>query len=128
MDDRLRRIALDDGRFAPEAYRFLLEGLEQAIQLAGRGHLEGSERHVTGREVLNGLVAHAKQCFGPLAAQVWRSWGIREPLDWGRVVFTLVEAGMLSRQETDSIEDFRSELDFEHEFVAGYAVELPREL
>ncbi len=128
MDERLRQMALADGRYAPEAYRFLLEGLEQAIQMTGRGQLEGKERHVTGQDVLEGLVAHARRCFGPLSAQVWRSWGVKEPLDWGRCVFVMVRAGLLSRQKSDRIEDFQSELDFDSEFVLSYRVEPPAEL
>ena len=128
MDERLRTMALSDGRYAPEAYRFLLEGLEQAIQMTGRGDLEGKERHVTGQDVLDGLIAHGRRCFGPLTAQVWRSWGVHEPLDWGRCVFVMIDASLLSRQESDTIEDFRSRLDFDREFVEGYRIEPPAEL
>lgn len=69
--------------------------------------------------------AYATQLFGPLAAAVWRSWGVRETIDWGRIVFLLVEEGMLNRQETDSIEDFRAGFDFEEVFVRQYRVPLP---
>ena len=102
--------------------------LERAIELSGRGALKGQARHVTGREVLVGLVDFARATFGPLAAQVWRSWGIQEPLDWGHVVFLMVDNGLLSRQDSDSIEDFRQTLDLEAEFVDGYRVELPTRL
>lgn len=128
MDDRVRIIALRDGRYSPEAIRFLLDGLEYAIELSGRGQLKGQARHVTGREVLLGLQRFARDLFGPLAAPVWRSWGIRQPLDWGHLVFLLVEHGILSRQDTDTIEDFRTELDYDAEFVEGYEFELPARL
>jgi uncharacterized repeat protein (TIGR04138 family) len=71
---------------------------------------------------------HAIEQFGPLAGAVWRAWGIRDTLDWGRIVFLLVEEGMLNRQDTDSIEDFRSGFDFDAEFVRAYRPELPPEL
>jgi uncharacterized repeat protein (TIGR04138 family) len=128
MEDRIRSIALGDGRYAPEAFRFLLEGLERAIELAGRDALAGQARHVTGREVLAGLVDLARSSFGPLTPQVWRSWGVRETLDWGHVVFLLVDNGLLSRQESDSIDDFRSDLDLDAEFVRDYRPELPSRL
>jgi uncharacterized repeat protein (TIGR04138 family) len=126
MDDRVRALALSDGRFSPEAFRFLVEGLEHSIVLSGRGDREGQERHVTGREVLTGLVDYARKLFGPLAGQVWQAWGIERALDWGTIVFLLVDNGFLSRQESDTIEDFRVDLDFESEFGAGYQVELPQ--
>lgn len=128
MEDRVRTIALEDGRYAPEAIRFLLEGLEYAIEISGRGQLKGQARHVTGTEVLAGLQRFAKELFGPLTPQVWRSWGVNQAIDWGHIVFLLVDSGILSRQESDSIEDFRTELDYEQEFVEGYELQLPLRL
>jgi len=128
MNDPLRKLALSDGRYTPEAYAFLFESLDHAVKLAGREAAEGTDRHVSGQELLAGLRQYAGELFGPLAAEVWRRWGVRESLDWGRIVFLLVEAGMLNRQENDTIEDFRSDLDFDRAFVAGYRPRLPPEL
>ena len=36
MEDDLRQLALNDGRYSPEALRFLFESLEFAIRLAGK--------------------------------------------------------------------------------------------
>ena len=120
-------LALKDGRYSPEAFRFLFESLPHAVKLAGKENAEGAGRHVTGQEVLGGLRVHASQLFGPLAAAVWRSWGLRETLDWGRIVFLLVEEGLLNRQETDSLEDFRAGYDFEEAFVHDYRPRLPED-
>jgi uncharacterized repeat protein (TIGR04138 family) len=117
---KLRKLALDDGRYSPEAFRFLFEALEAAVKLAGKDGRLGAERHVTGQEVLAGMRAHALQLFGPLAPQIWRAWGIRETLDWGRIVFLLVEHEHLKRQDDDTIEDFRSGFDFDAGFAADY--------
>jgi uncharacterized repeat protein (TIGR04138 family) len=117
-------LALKDGRYSPEAFRFLFESLPQAERLAGKELAQGAERHVTGQEVLAGLRAQASQSFGPLAAAVWRSWGIETTLDWGHVVFLLVEQGRLNRQESDTIEDFRAGFDFDEVFVRQYRVPL----
>ncbi len=122
--EKLRQIALRDGRYSPEAFYFLFEALEIAVRLAGKDALQGTARHVTGREVVAGMRAHALDQFGPLAASVWRTWGIRETLDWGKIVFLLVDSGMLKRQEEDSIEDFRETLDFERAFADGYRAKL----
>jgi uncharacterized repeat protein (TIGR04138 family) len=124
----LRKLALKDGRYAPEAFQFLYDSLDHAVKLAGREQSEGPERHVTGQELLAGMRAHAIEQFGPLAGAVWRAGGIRDTLDWGRIVFLLVEEGMLNRQETDSIEDFRSGFDFDAAFVRAYQPRLPPEL
>jgi uncharacterized repeat protein (TIGR04138 family) len=121
-------LALKDGRYSPEAFRFLFEALPVAVKLAGRADAVDQERHVTGQEVLAGLREHALALFGPLSKAVWRSWGIRATLDWGHVVFLLVENGHLRRQESDTLEDFRHGFDFEAELVRAYRVPLGAEL
>lgn len=126
--DPVRQLALSDGRFAPEAFVFLLESLDTAVKIAGRDEATGAERHVSGRELLEGMRVHATKIFGPMAAHVWRSWGIRETLDWGRVVFLLVDKGLLNRQESDTIDDFADGFDFDQVFVQDYEPELPLEL
>jgi uncharacterized repeat protein (TIGR04138 family) len=125
MSDPLRKLALRDGRYAPEAFQFLFESLEHAVKLAGRAEAEGVERHVSGQELLAGMRAYAGELFGPLAAQVWRSWGVRSTLDWGRIVFLLVDNGMLNRQDNDTIDDFKDGFDFDQAFVESYKVQLP---
>ena len=81
---------------------------------------------MTGQEVLEGMRQYALQIFGPLAAQVWRSWGVHDSLDWGRIVFLLVDANLLNRQDSDTIDDFRQGFDFDAIFVDGYRTELPK--
>lgn len=122
--ERLRQIARADGRYSPEAFYFLFEALEVAVKLAGKDGLQGTARHVSGREVLDGMREHALASFGPLAAYVWRAWGVRETLDWGHVVFLLVDQGMLKRQDSDSIEEFRAVYDFDEAFVGAYDTRL----
>ncbi len=118
-------LAASDGRYALEAFRFLFESLEVALHMTGKEDKEGPARHVTGGEVLTAMREHATRCFGPLAGQVWRSWGVHDSIDWGRIVFLLVDAGLLSRQDTDSIEDFRDSFDFDEVFVRAYEPPLP---
>ena len=128
MKDQLRQLALRDGRYSPEAFVFLFASLEHAVRLAGKDSAQGAERHVTGQELLAGLRENAIETFGPLAAHVWRAWGVKSALDWGRIVFLLVEAGLLNRQESDTIEDFRPGFDFDSVFVERYRPPLPRAL
>ena len=126
MKDQLRQVALRDGRYSPEAYQFLFESLEVAVRLAGKEESQGAERHVTGQELLAGLREHALESFGPLAAHVWRSWGVRSSVDWGHVVFVLIEADMLRRRDSDTLADFEQGFDFDEVFVERYVPPLPR--
>ena len=128
MSDPLRKLALKDGRYAPEAFTFLYESLDHAVRLAGRENAQGPERHVSGQELLAGMRVYAIELFGPLAGEVWRRWGVRDTLDWGRIVFLLVDAGLLNRQEEDQIEDFKDGFDFDDAFVKKYKPRLPPEV
>lgn len=128
MKDPLLEIATTDGRYAVEAFQFLFEALDDSLRLAGKQELEGPERHLTGQEVLKGMRALAERAFGPLAAQVWRRWGIHQSLDWGHIVFLLVDANLLARREEDSIDDFRAGFDFDAAFVDSYEIAIPSDL
>jgi uncharacterized repeat protein (TIGR04138 family) len=128
MPEDVHALALKDGRYSPEAFRFLFEALEQAVRLTGRDKAQGQERHVSGREVLESLRVLSLESFGPLGAHVWRRWGIRTTLDWGRVVFLLVEAGLLRRQDSDTLEDFRGSYELDEALASAYQPLLPSNL
>lgn len=126
--DPLRKVWKQDSRYRLEAYVFLFDALDKTVKSTGRDSESGTTRHVSGQELLDGMRVHATRTFGPLAAQVWRTWGIKSTLDWGQIVFNLVENELLRRQETDSLEDFRDGYDFDEVFVASYRPALPTEL
>jgi uncharacterized repeat protein (TIGR04138 family) len=98
--DAVFEIRLFDQSYAEDAYAFVVEALEHTI----RGI--GVERHVSGAELVGGVCACAKGRFGLLAWTVLERWGIRSTGDVGAIVFQLIDAGVLSRQESDSRADF----------------------
>jgi uncharacterized repeat protein (TIGR04138 family) len=64
-------------------------------------------RHLTGQELLEGVIGLARREFGALAPTVFQEWGLCHAEDVGVIVFQLVEAGELSARPEDSLEDFR---------------------
>ncbi|MBI3817870.1 MAG: hypothetical protein HY286_04205 [Planctomycetes bacterium] len=123
----VRQVSEKDGRFAPGAYHFLLEALEYTMRLHGREKKEGPERHVGGVELLEGIRRFALHQFGPLAPVVFEHWGVRRTEDFGAMVFRLVDAGHLSRQDSDSMHDFADGYDFQDAFVKNYKIEIPEQ-
>ncbi len=98
-----------DPRYRREAYVFVLGALERAMShRPGRGH-------VSGQAVLAGAVELAREEYGPLALTVLREWGLGASADVGRVVFHLVEAGLLGREDQDRLEDFEGGIDIARE-------------
>ena len=118
-----KKLTLDDvaaevGRYPVEAYAFLSDGLGYTVQKlhSNAEQLPEKERHVSGKQLSEGLRDLAIERFGVLAPAVLRNWGIESTMDFGRMVFALVERGLLSKTESDSIEDFRDAFDFAEAF------------
>ena len=118
----IETIRAKDTRYGPDAYLFLREALDYTSKVLNKAS-EGPRRHVSGKELIDGIRAYALQEFGPLALTVLRSWGIRLTADFGEIVFNLVESGILGRTEQDRKEDFADGYDFYDAFARPF---LPR--
>jgi uncharacterized repeat protein (TIGR04138 family) len=91
-----------------EAYGFVMAALGARVQaLPAQRRGDPARRHLTGQELLEGVIALARREFGQLAATVFAEWGVRAGEDVGRIVFQLVEAEQLSARPEDTIADFR---------------------
>jgi uncharacterized repeat protein (TIGR04138 family) len=114
--DRLGRVLSRDRRYSADAYLFLMAALGRAIET-----LE-TPRHVTGQELLRWVRQEAEEQFGPMAATVFEHWGIKNSLDFGHIVFNMVGEGILSKTDTDTLEDFQDSVFFENLFddLSGY--------
>ena len=103
-----------DGRYHERGYLFVLAALEFA-----QGRLP-ARRHLSGGELAWACRDFALEQFGLLALTVLDHWGITSTEDLGRIVFMLIDVGLLARQESDRIEDFDAVYDFAEVFRAGY--------
>jgi uncharacterized repeat protein (TIGR04138 family) len=115
----LETVVARDPRYQPEAYHFLREALDHtqnAVRKANRGQM----RHVSGQELLAGIRAYALEQYGPMALTLLREWGLHRCEDFGELVFNLVDAGVLSKTDTDSRADFANGYDFEEAFRKPY--------
>ena len=108
--ETILEIVRKDGRYSPQAYYFIFDALDYTIQRLRK------VRHVTGSELLDGIRHYATAYFGFLAKTVLEEWGLTRTDDFGEIVFNLVEAGLLSRTDKDTREDFQNVFDFEEAF------------
>ena len=114
LDEAFERIGQQDRRYHERGYLFVLAALEYAQgKLAARRHLNGAELAWACRDF-------AQEQFGLLAPTVLRHWGITSTEDFGRIVFALIDLGLLARQASDKQEDFDRVYDFTEVFRAGY--------
>ncbi len=95
-------------RYAREAYGFVVQALGVTVQSLPPERLaDERRRHLSGGELLGGIVDLARREFGALAPMVFREWGVRTSEDVGEIVFELVRAGQLSARPEDTMDDFR---------------------
>ncbi len=114
LDAAFAQIRERDGRYHERGYLFVLAALEFAQ------HRLPARRHLSGRELAWACRDFALEQFGLLAPTVLDHWGITRTEDLGRIVFMLIDVGLLARQESDRIEDFDAVYDFAEVFRAGY--------
>ncbi len=114
LEEALERIGQQDGRYHERGYLFVLAALEYAQQRLP------ARRHLTGAELAWACRDFALEQFGLLAATVLGHWGITSTADLGRIVFTLIDVGLLARQPSDKLQDFDHVYDFAEVFRVGY--------
>ncbi len=114
-DDVLARIRAKGGHYHERAYLFVLATVEYI-----QSRLD-VRRHVTGQELALACRDLALQQFGLLAPHVLAHWGVTRTEDLGRVVYTLVEVGLLVTQPGDRESDFAGVYEFGEAFTETYA-------
>ena len=118
----IERIREKDPRFEVEAYFFVREALDYTSRVLEKP-AEGSQRHISGNELLDGIRAYAIQEYGPMAFSVLKSWGINKSVDFGDIVFSLVDGGVLGKTDEDKKEDFADGYNFQDVFVKPFQPE-----
>lgn len=108
--DVIDKIIEKDPRYKAEAYLFLMSALNFTVSRFEE------PRHVTGQELSSGIKDYAIEQFGPMARMVLEHWGICQTEDLGNIVYNLIDAKLLSKTETDSIDDFKDVYDFRDAF------------
>ncbi len=91
---------LHDTRYPEAAYYFIVAGVER-IQLE-----TGVKRHYTGRQLTLAFLSNASDFFGVMAPEVLAKWGITETKDFGNILYNCIDAGLIKKQESETIEDF----------------------
>lgn len=124
IDRKILEIVRQDGRYAPGAYQFVFEALDFTMVRLGRHRRRGVERHLAVGELLDGMRSYAIAQYGPLARVVLESMGVFETGDIGEIVFSLVESGLLNKNEADRKEQFRDGFSFREAFDDGALAEL----
>lgn len=111
--EKIEKVVEENKPYTLEAFKFVLDALHETVSVLDK------PRHVSGQELLEGIRLYAIREYGPLAKTVLNYWGIRTTEDFGRIVFLLVEIGLLRKQPEDRIEDFQNVYDFDEAFAVN---------
>ena len=106
----VEEICLKDNRYKPDAYEFVLAGLGFTQKRLKK------TAHISGAQLAHGLRDYAIDQYGALAGKVLSFWGINQTLDFGNIVFNMIEKKLLSKTEEDSLQDFDAVYDFKAAF------------
>ena len=103
--------------FPLDAYLFVQRGLDFTAKQE-HGYMgddveeQIDSRHVSGEQLCLGLRDYAVDEYGLLARTVLKRWNILTSNDFGKIVFAMVDAGLLHKTSDDSINDFDHVFDF----------------
>jgi len=124
MKKGLEEIALEDGRYSPEAFKFVYEGLGSTVSgLKDIYEDIDQPHHISGQELCKGLINEAKNKWGLLGRIVLEHWGIKKTRDLGEIVYVMIEHEWMSKQPEDSIEDFDEVYDLETVFEKDFKLQ-----
>jgi uncharacterized repeat protein (TIGR04138 family) len=132
-DRKILDIIRADGRYPVEAFVFLLnEGWPRALRQA-YGDEEAIRtvvterpppapaggkppRHVSGRQICLALRDLAIERWGLMAETVLKHWNIHHTIDFGNMVYLLIQHNVMHKTDEDSLEDFRDVYGFSEAF------------
>lgn len=111
----LEHIVAESGKYPLEAFEFVRHGLSHTV-VHTHGEVKarhaGPECHVSGAQLCRGLRNYAIGRYGLMAGAVLRHFNIRRTVDFGRIVFAMVEGKIMQKTEEDDIRDFEDVFDF----------------
>jgi uncharacterized repeat protein (TIGR04138 family) len=122
----LEQVVAEVALYPMEAFEFVQQGLSftmQRIHGEDAAERKGKSRHVSGQDLCQGLREFALAQWGMLARAVLRRWNVTCTLDFGRIVFAMIDARQMQKTDEDTIEDFRNVYDFKTAFDNGYKIE-----
>ena len=114
--EKIEKVMKANRQYKFEAYSFVMAGLHHTVSKLSKS------RHITGPELLEGIRDYALDQYGALARTVLNYWGIFKTEDFGKIVFALVEVGVLRKQPEDKLEDFLNVYSFEEAFDKSFKI------
>ena len=118
----MSEIAEQSPEYELDALLFVHSALDYALAHYSQ-NAPGVSRHLTGAELSEGVRLFAIEQFGEMAYFTLNSWGLKSTYDIGCIVFKMIDKEVFSKQEGDSLDDFRNVYSFKEAFPPHLAFE-----
>ncbi len=121
-EPNLKQMLTRAGPYPLAAYNFVREGLGYTVEQSHGNHddemsaLQSGDHHINGQQLCLGLRDYAIEQYGMLAPAVLSHWNIHRTDDFGRIVFAMIDAGLMSKTDEDTVDDFRAVYNFQEAF------------
>ena len=117
----MEEVIRDDGRYPLEAFAFLHDALNHAVNYVYGSDVPSppdpeTAHHVSGMQLCDAMRDLAIERWGRLAGTVLAKWNIKATIDLGNMVYLLVDNSFMRKTDDDSIEDFRDVFSFQDAF------------
>ena len=109
--DSFDDIVAKDPRYNARAYSLLVDVIR---------YLGENGKHMSGADILDEFKETALDQFGPMAYTVLTEWGVSSTEDIGEMMFNLVDAHRIEKDENDTADDFVGGYDFKEAFLDPY--------
>lgn len=107
FEEAIDGILKNNTQFKKEAYYFLNSALKKALM-----RYKKTPNHIHAKELLSSCKELGLDQYGPLTSIVFSYWGINSSQDIGKIVYSLITAGVWSRANNDKESDFDEDPDF----------------
>ncbi len=117
FQEAVEKIVAHDQRYRLDAYLFLREVMDFAVKRQKKQRKQLQPMHVSTAELLEAFRLFALKEFGPMSLTLLQYWGIQNSADIGKIIFNLIEAGVVGKTEDDTLAAFSNGFDFQEAFV-----------
>jgi uncharacterized repeat protein (TIGR04138 family) len=122
-EQSLQEVVDDIGVYPADAYLFVRQGLSYTVdKIHGEITEPDASHHISGRDLCLGLREVALDRWGYLARTVLERWNITTTLDFGRIVFAMVQHQLMQKTDEDNLSDFRQVYDFQTAFERDFRI------
>jgi len=109
--DGFEDVVAKDPRYNARAYALLMDVIH---------YLGANGKHMGAEDILDEFRERTLDQYGPMSYTVLSEWGLTRCEDIGEMMFNLVEARRVAKDENDSPEGFVGGYDFKEAFLGPY--------